>query len=117
MKKETSIFETNAGIFKAFSDEKRLKILDLLRGGELCACQLIDTLGIGQPNLSHHMKILVASGVVSRRKNGRWMHYSISPRGRERAIRLLMDVTSAGIDPEESESQIIVSEPRVRKKR
>ena len=66
-----------AGIFKALSDENRVKILKLLRGGEKCACHLLDALNISQPTLSHHMKILCDAGIVIGRREGKWMHYSI----------------------------------------
>ena len=49
--------EKNANVFKAFCDEKRVAILELLRSGEKCACVLIDQLEIGQSSLSYHMKI------------------------------------------------------------
>ena len=51
-------------IFKAFCDENRVRILNLLRGGEKCACRLLEELSISQPTLSHHMKILCDSGIV-----------------------------------------------------
>lgn len=70
-----------AVIFKAFCDENRIKILQLLRGGEKCACMLLEELNITQPTLSHHMKILCDSGIVTGRKEGKWMHYSISSEG------------------------------------
>lgn len=63
---------------KAMGDENRLRILHMLSGGELCACRLLEDLSIGQPTLSHHMKILCDSGLVNARKEGKWMHYSIS---------------------------------------
>ena len=68
-------------IFKAFCDKNRLQILELLRGGEKCACRLLEELSISQPTLSHHMKILCDSGIVVGRKEGKWMHYRISPEG------------------------------------
>ena len=68
-------------IFKAFCDERRIKILSLVVGGEICACKLLDALNISQPNLSHHMKILCDAGIVVGRKEGKWMHYSISKEG------------------------------------
>ena len=70
-----------ASMFKAFGDENRLQILDLLRDGERCACSILDEMQITQPTLSHHMKILCDSGVVVGRKEGKWMHYSISEDG------------------------------------
>ena len=66
-----------AAIFKAFADENRIQILELLRDGERCACRLLEEMKITQPTLSHHMKILCAAGIVVGRKEGKWMHYSI----------------------------------------
>lgn len=78
-----------AAIFKAFCDENRIKILQLLLGGEKCACKLLEALAITQPTLSHHMKILLDSGIVNGRKEGKWMHYSISKKGLEKAQEYL----------------------------
>ena len=64
-------------IFKALSDENRIRILKMLRSGEKCACKLLEELNIGQPTLSHHMKILCDAGIVTGRKEGKWTHYSI----------------------------------------
>ena len=70
--------QKTALIFKAFCDENRLQILELLRGGEKCACRLLEELSISQPTLSHHMKILCECGLVDARKAGKWMHYSLN---------------------------------------
>ena len=67
-----------AAVFKALGDENRLKILQLLATGEKCACKLLEQFQITQPTLSHHMKILCDTGLVVGRKEGKWMHYSIS---------------------------------------
>ena len=64
-----------ASVFKALGDENRIRILQMLHGGELCACKLLETLNITQPTLSHHMKILCDNGI---RKEGKWSHYSYS---------------------------------------
>ena len=69
------IYEANAKVFKAFCDEKRLRILEMLQSGEKCACHLLDKMDIGQSTLSHHMKILCESGVVQGRKEGKWTYY------------------------------------------
>lgn len=61
-------FVHNARIFKAFCDPNRLKILDILRGGERCACVLLEELDIKQPSLSHHMKILCDANITKSRK-------------------------------------------------
>jgi len=74
-------YKAIARMYKAFCDENRLHILELLKGGEHCACELLDELQISQSTLSHHMKILVDAEVVSVRKEGKWMHYSIDQEG------------------------------------
>ena len=81
-------------IFKAFCDENRIRILKMLRSGEKCACKLLEELNVTQPTLSHHMKILCDSGVVVGRKEGKWMHYSISREGAKVANELLKELTS-----------------------
>ena len=83
-----------AMVFKAFCDENRVRILNLLRGGEKCACKLLEEMSISQPTLSHHMKILCDSGIVVGRKEGKWMHYSISPQGVRVAQELLTALTT-----------------------
>ena len=83
-----------AVIFKAFCDENRIRILQLLRGGEKCACRLLEELNITQPTLSHHMKILCDSGIVVGRKEGKWMHYSISPEGVRYATECFKKLTA-----------------------
>ena len=81
-------------IFKAFCDENRIRILKLLRGGEKCACMLLEEINVTQPTLSHHMKILCDSGIVIGRKEGKWMHYSISETGANVAAECLKELTS-----------------------
>ena len=86
--------EKNAKVFKAFCDEKRLAILELLRSGEKCACVLLEDLDIGQSGLSYHMKILCESGIVKSRQDGKWTHYSIDEVGSQSAIKLLTKLTT-----------------------
>ena len=83
-----------AGLFKALGDENRIRILKLLQSGEKCACVLLDDLHITQPTLSHHMKILCDSGIVTGRKEGKWMHYSISAEGAKVAMDCLKEITA-----------------------
>ena len=83
----------DAKVFKALSDENRLQILCQLSGTEKCACVLLDTLNISQPTLSHHMRILVDAGLVVGRKEGKWMHYSVSSEGSETAVEYLNELT------------------------
>lgn len=82
-------------IFKAFCDENRIRILKMLKSGEKCACKMLDALNVTQPTLSHHMKILCDSGIVVGRREGKWMHYSISAEGAKVAADLLKELTTA----------------------
>ncbi len=77
-------------IFKALADETRLKIIDLLSHGELCACNLLENFKITQPTLSYHMKALCDSGLVEARRDGAWMRYSLN-RERLEAARSILD--------------------------
>lgn len=70
-----------ADMFKALGDENRIKILLILKNGEICACKLLEELNITQPTLSHHMKLLCDAEIVCCRKEGKWSYYSISERG------------------------------------
>lgn len=88
-------YQATAKVFKAFCDENRLRILELLCGGEKCACRLLEELSISQPTLSHHMKILCDSGIVLGRKEGKWMHYRICPEGVQMAKEYLNGLTDA----------------------
>jgi len=81
--------QKTAVIFKAFCDENRIRILQILKDGEKCACRLLEALNITQPTLSHHMKTLLDSGIVNGRKEGKWMYYSISEEGLKKAQEYL----------------------------
>ena len=71
-------FSRYALYMKALSDETRVRIFDMLSGGELCACRIQEEFNITQPTLSYHMKILCDSGLVNGRRDGVWMKYSIN---------------------------------------
>jgi ArsR family transcriptional regulator len=64
--------------FKALAEPARLQILDILSCGTVCACEILKGMEISQSTLSHHMKVLTECGLVSGRKEGTWMHYSIN---------------------------------------
>lgn len=68
-----------AQLFHALSDETRLAVLEMLRGGERCVCELQDELGAAQSRLSFHLKVLKDAGLVSDRREGRLSYYSITP--------------------------------------
>lgn len=65
-------------IFKALADETRLKIVDMLSCGEMCACDILEFFNITQPTLSYHMKILTDCDIMNARKDGSWMKYSLN---------------------------------------
>lgn len=68
----------HALICKALGDETRVKIFDMLKQGEMCACNILDRFSFTQPTLSYHMKILCDSGLIACEKRGVWNHYSIT---------------------------------------
>jgi ArsR family transcriptional regulator len=68
-----------AVLFHALSDVTRLEILEKLRGGERCVCELTDELDAAQSRLSFHLRVLKEAGLVSDRKEGRWSYYMIEP--------------------------------------
>ncbi len=82
----------HALIFRAFCDEGRLKIIDLIKAGETCSCVLLDNLTITQPTLSHHMKVLVESGLVEARREGKYTMYKLSKGGIENAKAVLDEI-------------------------
>ena len=86
-------------VFKAFTDESRVRVLEILRDGEECACVLLDDLQISQPTLSHHMKILCESGIVKSRRVGKWNYYSINEEGCRYASELLNRIMDGKTDP------------------
>ena len=65
-------------ICKALSDPNRLQIVQMLTRGDKCGCDLLEKLQIGQPTLSHHMKILGECGLISARKEAKWSYYSLN---------------------------------------
>ena len=97
-----TVHQENAKVFKAFCDENRLMILELLRSGEKCACVLLEKLEIGQSTLSYHMKILCDSGIVNSRQEGKWTHYHISEEGSQHASELLHTLTTLDMITEDN---------------
>lgn len=86
-------YKETANNFKAFCDENRLLILNQLTSGEKCSCELLIDLEISRSTLSHHMKILVESGVVKERKKGAWIYYSLDERGIQSSKNFLSEFT------------------------
>jgi len=66
-------------LFRAFADHTRLRILNMLRGGEVCVCDLVKVIDAPQPKISRHLAYLRRAGLVRARKDGLWSHYTLAP--------------------------------------
>lgn len=96
--------ETSAAIFKALGDPQRLRVLHLLAHppvttcaapGSVCACDITTHLGLSQPTVSHHMRLLVQAGLVQATRRGKWTVYTLHAPGFEAAQALLSPLRSA----------------------
>ena len=76
-------------IFKALSDETRLRIIKLLEQGELCVCDITAALDIVQPKVSFHLSTLKEAGLIKDRKQGKWIHYSLNEKDLFRRMLIL----------------------------
>ena len=72
------IYIDTSMMLKAISEPKRLRIVDMLSCGELCACRILEAFQVTQPTLSHDMKVLVEAGIVSQRREGKNTYYSLN---------------------------------------
>lgn len=70
--------EELVSVFKALSDETRLRIVKLLEQGELCVCDITAALAMVQPKVSFHLGTLKEAGIIKDRKQGKWIHYSLN---------------------------------------
>lgn len=83
-----------ARTLKAIADPARLRLLSMIaahEGGEACVCDLIEPLGLSQPTVSHHLKVLVDAGLLRRDKRGVWAYFTLVPE----ALDTLADVLSS----------------------
>jgi ArsR family transcriptional regulator len=76
-------------IFKALSDETRLRIIKLLEQGELCVCDIVAALDMVQPKVSFHLSALKEAGLIKDRKQGKWIHYSLNEKDMFRRLLIL----------------------------
>jgi len=81
--------EELAKIFKALSDETRLRIIKLLEQGELCVCDITAALDMVQPKVSFHLSALKEAGLIKDRKQGKWIHYSLNEKDLFRRMLIL----------------------------
>jgi ArsR family transcriptional regulator, arsenate/arsenite/antimonite-responsive transcriptional repressor len=84
-------------LFHALSDETRLEIVRRLGNGEKCVCDLQDLLDASQSRLSYHLKLLKDAGLVSDRRDGRWVHYSLLPGALETLGAFVGDLEAAAV--------------------
>ncbi|MEO1202242.1 MAG: metalloregulator ArsR/SmtB family transcription factor [Pseudomonadota bacterium] len=87
-----------AGVAKALSDPTRIEILRLLAGqdGALCACDIVEPMGLSQPTVSHHLRVLKEAGLVSSARAGLWVFYETTPAAAT-AIDSLLSLSSKGL--------------------
>src|SRR6201996_216695 len=81
-------------LFAALADPTRLRLLNLMAGREVCVCYFVEILKLGQPKISRHLAYLRSAGVVSARREGKWMHYRIQ-RPEDQAARSILDAVLA----------------------
>jgi len=81
-----------ASVLKALADPTRLRLLSLVAatgGGEACVCDLTEPVGLTQPTVSHHLKVLVDAGLLVREKRGVWAYYTLVPERMRQVVRSL----------------------------
>lgn len=88
--------EELASAFKAIADPGRLRLLSFIAGqpgAEACVCHLVEPLGLSQPTVSHHLKVLTEAGLLTRERRGTWMFYRLAPE-RVEALRQTLALPS-----------------------
>ena len=80
--------------FRALADRTRLRLLSLMTGGEICVCFLVAVVGPNQPKISRHLAYLRRTGLVKARRDGKWIHYSLTQPGDPNAARIFGEVLS-----------------------
>jgi ArsR family transcriptional regulator len=88
-------------ITKALADENRLRMLMALQGGEVCVCQITELMGLAMSTVSKHLSVLYQAGLVSARKEGRWMYYSLPGKGAPTAAREAVAWVRRSLDGQE----------------
>jgi ArsR family transcriptional regulator len=78
-------------LFAALSDRTRLRLLNLMEGREVCVCYFVEILGQSQPKISRHLAYLRRAGIVTARREGKWMHYKIVTPSHSGAARILRE--------------------------
>lgn len=87
------IYTTGAKICKAMGDPQRARIIDMISCGEICACRIQADLDMAQSTLSHHMRVLCDSGLVTARYEGKWTYYSLDSSVVDSEIQFIRSIT------------------------
>ena len=95
--------------FAALADRTRLRLLNLMRDGEVCVCFFADTIGTNNPKISRHLSYLKRAGLVSGRRDGKWMHYRIIEPSDKKAAA----VFAATMEMLESDKQMLLDRKRL----
>jgi len=82
-------------LFKALADDTRLRIVDMLSCGEMCACKILESFQITQSTLSYHMKILTDCGLVTGRRDGAWIRYTVNQEKKDEILNFIQFITQA----------------------
>jgi len=97
-------------VFLALGDRTRLRLLNLMKEGEVCVCFFVEVLGEPQPKISRHLAMLRKAGLVSARRDAKWMHYSIAEVKHATAQRVFADVLDAlANDPDMQRDRVALS--------
>lgn len=91
-----------AALFKALGDPARVQLLSLIAsadGGQACACDLTGPVGLSQPTVSHHLKVLVEAGLVTREQRGTWAWFAIVPERFAELAAVLIGLAETGSEP------------------
>jgi ArsR family transcriptional regulator, arsenate/arsenite/antimonite-responsive transcriptional repressor len=84
--------EPSVNFFHALSDDTRLEIMERLKDGEQCVCDLTDALKTGQSRLSFHLKVLKDAGLITDRPEGRWTFYSLNAEVLEELVEMVQSL-------------------------
>lgn len=91
---EKQKYTEKAEIFKVLSDSNRLQIIDMLSCGEMCVCKILGEFNITQPTLSHHLKVLSDSRIVTSRKEANWMYYKLNDKKMKEITEFLQFISN-----------------------
>jgi ArsR family transcriptional regulator len=111
-----NILDGTASLFLALGDKTRLRLLNLMRDREICVSSFTGVLGQSQPLISRHLAYLRNSGIVQARRDGKWVHYSISGEMDENTGRLLLELfnwmeNQAGLRADRTKYNEVCGEP------